>query len=288
MKHTLKITLLLVLLFLMSQLIGLVVVNNYIDYAKTEETGQTTYKNLPYSLERPDVPQQTSFLLILFGLFVGTVIILALIKFRKMNLWKFWFFLSVLLCLSVAFSAFVPSAIAFALALVFSIIKIFKPNFIVHNLTEIFIYGGIAAIFVPMMNLFAVVILLIVISLYDMFAVWKSKHMIKLAKFQASSNLFAGLVVPYKPAGFGIEKPEKPRKAGIKNAILGGGDMAFTLMFAGVAMKQFGLVKSLIIPLIVALALLILLTKGKKDTFYPAMPFLTAGCFLGYVIAFVL
>jgi len=288
MKHTLKITLLMVSLFLMSQLVGLVIVNNYVDYEKTEQTGQVVYEELPYSIERPDVPQQTSFLLILSGIFIGTAMILVLMRFRKMALWKTWFFLSVLICLSVAFSAFVHSAIAFALAMVFSLIKIFKPNFIVHNFTEMFIYGGIAAIFVPMMNLFAAVILLLAISLYDMFAVWKSKHMVKLAEFQTSSKLFAGLFVPYKPIALGAKKTQKTKSIKIRNAILGGGDMAFPLMFTGVAMKQFGLFKSLIIPVIVALALLILLTKAKKDTFYPAMPFLTIGCFVGYAIAFVL
>lgn len=294
MKHSLKITLLLASLFLLSQFVGLMVINNYVDYKKTEQTGQVVYRDLPYSLERPDVPQQSSFLFILSAILIGTVIIFILMRFKKVSWWRFWFFLSVLLCLSIAFSAFIPSALAFALALALSITKVFRPNIIIHNLTELFVYGGIAAIFVPMMNLFAVVVLLIVISFYDMFAVWKSKHMIKLAKFQASTKLFAGLFVPYKPIALRPKRPEKVKgvkrikKIKVRNAILGGGDMAFPLLFAGVAIKYLGIVKTLIIPVIVAIALLILLTKGKKERFYPAMPFLTAGCFIGYLIAFVL
>lgn len=291
MKHALKITLLLVLLFLSSQFMGLLIVGKYVDKEKTLETGEMVFKDLPFGFERPAVSQTNSALLMLSAVLVGTVLLFILMKFKKMNLWKLWFFMSVLICLFFAFYAFVNLAIAFALASLLSIIKVFRPNFLVHNFTEIFIYGGIAAIFVPIMNLSAVVILLIVISLYDMFAVWKSKHMIKLAKFQTSSKLFAGLFVPYKPVALKARKGKKTKKAKkvkVRNAILGGGDMAFPLLFAGVAMEQLGIFKSLIIPIVVALALLILLTKGKKDKFYPAMPFLTAGCFVGYVIALVL
>ncbi|MBU4492958.1 MAG: hypothetical protein KKA61_01170, partial [Nanoarchaeota archaeon] len=96
-----------------------------------------------------------------------------------------------------------------------------------------------------------------------------------------SSRVFAGLSIPYK-----MPKKEAKKKAGrvekIKTAILGGGDIAFPLIFAGVVMKNVGFLTSLIIPVFVSAALLILLIKSKKDRFYPAMPFLTMGCLVGY------
>ena len=75
--------------------------------------------------------------------------------------------------------------------------KIFKPNFWIQNLTELFIYGGLAAIFVPFFNIWSVSILLILIALYDAYAVWKSKHMITLAKSQMEAKVFSGLLIPY-------------------------------------------------------------------------------------------
>ena len=74
-------------------------------------------------------------------------------------------------------------------------------------------------------------------------------------------------------------------------AVLGGGDIGFTLIFAGVVMKGLmlketilaGFLKTLIIPVFVSIALLILLIKGKENKFYPAMPVLSLGCFLGYL-----
>ena len=66
-------------------------------------------------------------------------------------------------------------------------------------------------------------------------------------------------------------------------AILGGGDIGFPLLFAGVAMKVFGF-KALIVSGFATLSLLFLFWMSEKKKFYPAMPFLTAGCFLGYAV----
>ena len=293
MKHTLKVTFILLFLFFMSQLVGLIITNSYIDHKATEETGKVTFVDLPYDMERPPVEQKSSFVFILMAILVGTVLVLLLIRFKKTFLWKIWFFLAVLLTLSIALSAFMNSIIAFLLSLILAVYKIFRPNVIVHNITEVFVYGGLAAIFVPIMNLFAVFVLLILISVYDFIAVFKIKHMVKMAKFQTKSKVFAGLLIPYK------REKDKGKivngikvKKSVKTAILGGGDIGVPLLFAGVVMKGLmleqgvlaGFLKTLIIPIFATIALYILFLKGEKNKFYPAMPFLTAGCFIGYFI----
>ncbi|MBT3450841.1 hypothetical protein HN448_02655, partial [archaeon] len=64
-------------------------------------------------------------------------------------------------------------------------------------------------------------------------------------------------------------------------AILGGGDIAFPLMFTGVVMIDFGMKLSLLVSLATTLSLYILFRLAKKDKYYPAMPFVSAGCFVG-------
>ena len=104
-----------------------------------------------------------------------------------------------------------------------------------------------------------------------MVAVWKTKHMISFAKFQTKLKIFAGLIIPY----------QKNRMA-----ILGGGDVGFPILFTAVAYKFIGS-KALFIPIFSSLSLFFLLYKGKKKKFYPAMPFLTIGCFIGLIISFL-
>jgi len=288
MKHTKRVTLLIVVLFILTQFIGLTVIYNYMQTQEVEKTitviedgkeiektmvvKEKVWGTLPYGVERPQFREKTSYIEIAVSLMIATVLALFLIKLQARNLWRIWFFLSIWFTLTIAFGAFVMQEIAVIAALILAIIKAFKRTLIIHNFTELFIYGGLAAIFVPILGMLSVSILLILISIYDGIAVWKTKHMIKLAKFQTKMKLFAGLLIPYSKN---------------RMAILGGGDMGFPLLFTGVAFKLHGWIASIII-ITTAIALGILLIKSEKNKYYPAMPFISAGCFVGYGIVYLI
>ncbi|MAF99224.1 MAG: hypothetical protein CMH61_01295 [Nanoarchaeota archaeon] len=289
MKHSHKVSLIILALFFVAQIVGLAIVQQY-TLGVNEATGETVYKELAIG-ERPPVEEDLSFIPILIGILIGTGLLLLLIKFKVFMVWKGFFFFAVFMALLVAFDAFIPTLWAGILALVLAGLKIFRPRIILHNLTEVFIYGGMAAIFVPLLSAFSASVLLILISIYDMYAVWKSKHMITLAKFQTEVKVFAGLLVPYQMQK---GKPAKPTSKGkvkmvkVRTAMLGGGDIGFPLMFAGAMMSQYGFLKTLIIPVCASIALYGLLIKGDEKKFYPAMPFISIGCFVGYGILLLL
>lgn len=277
MKHTFRITIFLTIFFLLSQIIGLFIVDAYIDVKSTETTGELQWKELPsiagFQMERPDITPQQTMIYVGMAILVGTLLILLIIKLGTMLLWKLWFFIAITVCLQVGIGAFLPDFFALILAVFFALYKIISRNAIVHNVTEVFIYGGLAAMFVPVLNVVYAFIMLIALSLYDMYAVWKSKHMVKMATFQTESGLFAGFFVPYKV------------KKTARIAVLGGGDIGFPLIFAGVVLKTQGFLPAIIVASFVTLSLLGLLMLSRQNKFYPAMPFLTAGCSLGYLVS---
>jgi presenilin-like A22 family membrane protease len=196
--------------------------------------------------------------------------------------------------------------IFFIIAIPLAIIKIFKRNIIVHNLTELLIYPGIAAVFIPILNVYTIVILLLLISIYDIWAVWHSGFMQKLAKYQINNlKIFTGFFIPYanKKEKLKIkkikdkysEKSEKflqkkfgEAKVKVNLAILGGGDIIFPIITAGIFYKYFGIIPALIISLFATIAILYLFVFAKKGKFYPAMPFLSAGMYLGMVLDWIL
>ena len=288
MKHPASIITMLLAMFILSQLIGLIVLKSYIDTEATEKTGTLTYKELPSGIERPELNPKYSFIFITTAIIAGTAILLLIIKFRKLLLWKIWYLASTFATLGIAWAAFMPARIAWAIAFAAATLKVFKPNFIIHNLTELFIYSGLAAIFVPVMNITSAIILLLIISAYDMFAVWKSRHMVSIAKFQINSNIFAGIAIPKtetKTQHQGKTTPDRQKKNGENSlAIIGGGDIGFPILFAGTVMASYGLQKAAIIPIFATLGLLALFLISKKGKFYPAMPFISAGCLVGYGI----
>jgi presenilin-like A22 family membrane protease len=270
MKHNLKITAIILITFLLIQFIGLKIVSSYIE-EKTEiidgkEVINKTYTELPYNIERPELEQQTSFIPFIIMIIIVTFLALLILKFNIQWLWKTWFFLAVLFCLTIAFSAFVKQALAVSLSAVLSYLKIFKRNVFTQNISELFIYGGIAAVFAPIMSIFSISMLLILISIYDFIAVFKTKHMVKLAKSQAKMQTFPGLMIPYGKN---------------KLAILGGGDLGLPLLFTAIIFHAYGSI-ALAIPLFTALSLAHLMLSGEKSKFYPAMPIITLGCFIGY------
>lgn len=325
MKHTVTITLFLLSFFVLAQVTGLWLVNK--DSVISGGPGNLSVSHGNTSLgERPTTVGFGSFIYIIVGIAIGTILVLLLVKFQKSNLWRYWYFIAVWMALSLAIGVLVKAKILFnydvamLIALALAIWKIWKPNIIIHNMTEILVYAGIAVLLVPIFDVFWAIMLLLVISLYDMYAVWKSRHMIKMAKFQTKSNVFAGLMIPYTVRGsdtgksqanygFGKSKPLKTSdnysaqdssdsaSTGAKTAILGGGDVVFPLIFIGAVMENLlrqGLSKSMaytqssIMIVTTTIALALLFFFAKKDRFYPAMPFVTAGALAGWGILLLL
>ncbi len=303
MKHPLLPTLSIILLFIIAQVMGIAVINAYINTEQTEESGTVTFDELPFGQQRPDISANSSFLYIAGAVLIGTVILLALIKFKLFTVWKLWFLLAIALALVVAFNAFVNEWIALACAGILAVWRIAKPNIIVHNLSEVFIYAGIAAMFIPIMNILAASLLLILISIYDYWAVFRSKHMIALAQASKDVKIFPGLHINYGGVGRKMKikskttsttekmssKKRKEAKEGTHWAVLGGGDIAFSLFFAGAVLSQYYFQDFVFLKvgLVIAgatLGLAAILLKGKKDTFYPAMPLISLGCFAGFVL----
>ena len=294
MKHNIKITAVLLLMFLATQFIGLYVVDHY---SKTD---------LPLGLESPDLEEDREynqmFLSILVAFVIAIGILLLLTHFKVEFLLKLWFLLVVVIALMISFMSFIPpfqyvTLIVLLLAVPLALVKIYGQNFIIHNSTELFIYPGIAAVFVPLLNTWTIIALLIAISLYDMWAVWKSGIMQKMARYQIDKlKVFSGFFVPYvsKKVRMKIKKMKKSelkkKKIKVNVAILGGGDVIFPIIAAGVMMKTFPetIVPALLVILGAALGLSYLFFFAEKKKFYPAMPYISAGIFIAIGISYLI
>lgn len=316
MKHNLGVTLILISMFIITQFIGIYTVDHYSPIKIINgELEEVTAPELPYGMQPPEVKEPGEFnqvlIAIVFAFVIAIFLIFLLSKFNAEFILKLWFFIVVIIALGIAFNAIVPqfkwaSLIVVLVATILAFIKIYKPNFYVHNLTELFIYPGIAAVFVPLLNMWTIIILLVIISLYDMWAVWHSGFMQKLAKYQIKQlKIFSGFFVPYasKKVRAKIKKMKiqakkskskskklKETKIRVNVAILGGGDVIFPIIAAGVMLKTFGYlsignmiwpISALFVVLGATIGVSSLFFLAKKKKFYPAMPFISAGIFLG-------
>ena len=85
-----------------------------------------------------------------------------------------------------------------------------------------------------------------------------------------------------------MEKQFKKAKIKVSLAILGGGDIVFPIITAGVFYKVFGILSALIIVIFANIALLLLFVMARKGKFYPAMPFITSGLYLGMLVSWLM
>ena len=277
MKHPFTVVLIILAVWIAAQSIGLLVVEHY---------GVT---DLPAGVERPDTDAQGVLWYLLIGIAIGTGLLLLLARFNQERLWAVWFSLAVFMLSYIALSAFLPLTAALLVSGVFVWLKVdTRLHWIPRNIPELFLYAGIAGVFVPMLTLPIALLLLLAISIYDAIAVWRSKHMVSLARFQIESGRFAGFSIPRaittpkaakSDAKKGAKKAKPVQHGG--SAILGGGDFAFPLLFSGTLLLTLGWVPAIGSVIGGYIALLLLFTYSQKNKFYPAMPFLAAGLILG-------
>jgi len=293
-------------MFLITQFIGLAILKLDPYHIKTEVNGQIELQENKWLswINPPSIQQPSDFSIyfssMIVSFIIAIVILFLLTKYKIDNFMKIWFFSVVAIALFISLNAFFPKLIYFEIpmiiaALSLSFFKTFKRNILVHNITELFIYPGLATVFVPILNLWSISILLVIISIYDMWAVWHSGIMQKMAKYQMNNlKVFSGFFIPYiskkmKKQIKNIKKSKlKTKKILTEVAILGGGDVVFPLITAGVMFKTNGFLPALFIILGATLGLGLLFTFSEKKKFYPAMPFISAGIFLGMLLSFFL
>lgn len=285
MKHAVSTTAILISIFVMAQLIGLLTLSQYYNH----EEDEIAYKQLPLGLERPEVEEAHAWFYILLALLVGTMAMLGLMRYKMHNMVKLWLFFAITIALILAFSAYISQGIAVILAIGIAFLKIRYQNMYIHNGAEIFMYGGIAVLFHEMLSISIAALLLVLIACYDMFAVWKSKHMIKMATYQTAHRIFAGaMVAPLKiqesTQAKTQAKGKKTKQKEVPVAVLGGGDIAFPLLFAGAVMKTYTIEAAVLVVVCATISLTGLFIVAKKGKFYPAIPALTIGCFVGWAL----
>jgi presenilin-like A22 family membrane protease len=301
MKHSVKMTVLLLSMFFVAQLIGIYVSHVYRPITAEEFNNLTGMYENKTSYALPSVvtpPQQIdpwdSVKAIVGALIFAVLLMLMLMKLRAEVFLRIWFFAVVIIGLTLALNAVfiqltyaIPLAVILALPLAY--FKVFKRNLVVHNITELLIYPGIAAVFIPILNLKAILVLLVIISAYDIYAVWHAGFMQKMAKYQIEKvRVFSGFFIPYMLPKSGSVAKKSTRKGRAHVAILGGGDVVFPIILAGVVMQSFGILGALMVAVGATVALGLLFYYSEKGKFYPAMPFISAGCFVALGLAYLI
>lgn len=250
-----KLLIQLLVLFLVTQVLGILVTIQLIN--ANVHTAIVT--------DNPD-DIQNSIGLIFYILFF-TVILLIIITFvKKKNIFKMLELFTVFGTSMIVFAALVPE-LAIMLTILIILTRIFfAESILFKNIASVIGVTGVGALLGVSLGIIPIMFFIILLSIYDIIAVFVTKHMIILAKNITAENLSFTYSLPTKDHVFQ----------------LGTGDIVIPLMFCAALLKknlvmQMPLVNALILPLLVLagsiLGLIITLDYcDRKMIALPALP----------------
>ena len=228
---------------------------------------------------------------IIFSLIFLAVFIYFARKFSR----KSAFFFRLILGLAVfagsqnVFALLFNETVFSALAAVLLAFMVLKTKIVLlHNIGIILALAGIGAVLGVSLKPLAVIVLLLVLSFYDIIAVYKTGHMVKMAEDMIKSRAIFGLVIPQKFQGW--KENLKNVRPGGEFMILGSGDIVMPLLLIASVIGFHGLAFGLVIFLFSTLGLFLtyyLFITQKTRRPMAALPPIAVMSIVGYLVALV-
>ncbi len=233
---------------------------------------------------------------------VAVIVVSAIIIFvsrkKKTGFLRIFFVLSMTLVIFVVasllyallpISEFTYYILTFGTSMLFLYLLLFRQSWIILNIAGVLTSAGLASIWGVDLGVYSAVILLVVFAIYDYIAVYKTKHMLDIARASTSSSMPMFFVVPEK-RGFDmkdvdIDRPSDGEEGERRGAImLGFGDIAIPNVMVISSFLYGGTLVFFILPLIGGIvALFALFSFIRKPA--PGLPFLNTGVLIGFGIA---
>ena len=223
-------------------------------------------------------------LLLAFG--IGTAVILGLIRIvHGGRFLRFFFYFALFSGAWITFSAILSDAAAFFVSVVLVAAYIAAPYVWLHNLVLILTLSGIAGLIGSSFSPKSVIILLVIMSIYDYVAVYKTKHMVKMAKAMIAGRAIFAMIFPEHWRGFKARLSEARPGEGFM--MLGTGDFVFPLVLASSALQTSRLAAwtVFIFSLAGLLIMHLIFMSQKIRRPMPALPPLAAAAILGFIVS---
>lgn len=182
----------LITLFLVTNMLGLVAAAELQQHEEIQETA-----------DQHDSAEFGIYFFILIG--ISTALLLLLYRYKLNFAIKGWLMLALGLTTLIFFSALFAPLPALGLSAAVMLGWVYTGNMMIRNVLMMFPLAGAGAFFGSMFGFEAVLVLLVILSLYDYFSVNISEHMIDLAKSGVETNTFMGFTYPKEGGGIPLD-----------------------------------------------------------------------------------
>lgn len=186
----------------------------------------------------------------------------------------------------VAGSLFLPPIdLLFTLSVV--LIFVFVRNVISHNLGVLLGIAGIGSVLGLSILPKTAVLIMIVLSFYDIVAVYITKHMVRMAKDMMEAGAIFGFIIPAEVRGFFSKKHEVHSQIGERFMILGSGDVGLPVILAS-SMVQYTVSGAMIVAVFSLAGLFVthlIFINQRERKAMAALPPIAIMSVIGYFIA---
>lgn len=160
-----------------------------------------------------------------------------------------------------------------------------------HDLAIILAIAGVGAVFGVSITPTLGIIALIALSVYDIIAVHKSKHMVRWAEGMVSIGAVSGYIIPNEIKNYFVHRaPVLANFDHERFMLLGSGDILFPLIFAASLVRQ-SLTEAIVVGVFSLVGLFVthvLFVSQQKRQAMAALPPLATACLIGYLISLLL
>ncbi|MFH1640039.1 MAG: presenilin family intramembrane aspartyl protease [Chloroflexota bacterium] len=245
------------------------------------------------NIAAPEVPLQLP-LAYFFGVVVLLGAVLFLVPISKLRI-----FLRIMFAFLYCWGLFIllglslPLPAASLIAIAAGLVWFFRPIVWLHNLLMIFAIVSVGLVFGLILPPLSVIILLLVMSIYDLVAV-RLGYMLWLTKKLSESDNLPAFIIPKKLSFWnlnlkaaGFRKLIEGTAAEREFSILGGGDIGFPLILTVSVFMVYGFSRALIVAvfslvgLIAAYWIQLRFLKGKP---MPALPPIFLTSLVGFLV----
>lgn len=227
---------------------------------------------------------------------VATAFMLVFIRFFRGGVFlKFFFAFSLFLGMQIVASFILPPILSVAVPLTLVAVYFLNSTVWLHNFVLVVSIAGIGGLLGLNLNPRGVIIILAILALYDYWAVYKTGHMVKMAKAFIKESVIPAIAVPTAAAGFRTKIKEAKLKGDFY--LLGAGDLFFPLLLTSSALS-IGFINAVFAGVFSLLGLFIMHFifvfspserspegRQEKRTAMPALPPIAAMSILGLLVS---
>lgn len=239
-------------------------------------------------IQQIEIPK-VSFWDFILNFIIITAVLLIIIRFLKFQkgkglIFKGLFILATSFGCLVFLEAWFSEPIPLILVALLIFWWLWKPSVLSQDTLMVLGIAGMGSVLGLALKPEILIPLLVIFSIYDFIAVYKTKHMVRMAKEMIAQRAILGFVIP--PSLFGFKESLVGIQPGGKFLVLGGGDIVFPLLFS-VSLIPQGILSTIIVAIFSVIGLFAsfhFFVSQKVRQPIPALPPIALFSIIGYLI----